>query len=137
MRGVFQEVPEGRQTGVMIGSFRQRKSFVAVALLAIFLLLFPTFSTADDFHVCHLSLERMLASRWIVSLPHISLSAARPTEETPCVACLWGNADTFSLATAILLEPVAKTFLETRPLVLSLSRSELFLTRSERAPPLG
>jgi len=121
----------------MIDSFRQRKSFVAFAALAIFLLLFPTFSTADDFHVCHHSLEHILSSRWVDAHPHINLSPARPTEETACVACLWGNADTFSLVAAILLGPVAKTFLETPPLVISLSRSELFLTRSERAPPLS
>ncbi|MBZ5551470.1 MAG: hypothetical protein LAO21_02030 [Acidobacteriia bacterium] len=115
---------------------RKNRGASFLSLLALVFLLFPTFSTADDFHVCHLSIAHLFdAIPSAASLQKDSRSTD-PEKETVCIACLWSTFDSTPPATPVNLDPVPSRVECCQIPEPSLPFIESFSSRAQRAPPL-
>ncbi|MDD5544513.1 MAG: hypothetical protein PHX83_15210 [Acidobacteriia bacterium] len=120
---------------MLICSLRGNRSFVTLALIAVFLLLLPALSTADNFHNCTHSLKNIIWSSPSGASPRLVASLHDVNQSDGCVACLWANADFISLATPIFLIPIARTYAKTYSRPESIPATTVVFSRAERAPP--
>lgn len=121
----------------LIRSFRQSRYVALSSLLSLVLLLFPVFSTADDFHVCH-RVTIHLANQAKAEHTHLCSTHSSPSEdEGVCLACLWTTLES-NLPTAVVSLPFLPTIMEGfAPAEMSHSPIHSRSSRPERAPPLS
>jgi hypothetical protein len=120
----------------LILAFRESRCAVALSLLTLVSLLFPTFSTADDFHVCRLSIIHLFDSHPAgASLQ--SFSRAHPQDESPCIACLWSTFDSTPPTAPIILNSVPSRNETCLLPETVLPFVQNFSSTTQRAPPLA
>lgn len=118
-------------------ALRQSRYAALFSLLSLMLLLFPILSTADDFHVCQLSLIRQAspiqAEHYILRSSHSSQSK----DEDICLACSWMTVEG-TMPTALVTLPVLHARTEDlAPQQLPFPLIQTDSSKPERAPPLS
>lgn len=116
-----------------------RKSYLSAVLtaFALVILLFPVISSADDFHLCHLSFQNLFHGSAQRTLIHSKPSAMEDTDKQVCLACLWSSFDTVDAANPVSLAPISTVFVACVPSEPSPVSSICVPSRAERAPPLA
>lgn len=127
--------PNRRWKRGMLASLRKERGTVLLSLAAVALLLFPTFSTADDFHVCRHSLASLAS--FTPSKAHWDASSSDSGSHSGqfCVACVWSFFDSASPAEPHSLDPAVATFPGNGHSEPSAPTLQTGISLSERAPP--
>lgn len=131
--------PLGRETRKNQSNIRkmQGSSFYPMIIgLATFFLLFPVFSTADDFHACHQSLDFVVASPHSTTLVDLT-SFAHPGEDNVfCLACVWSSFEDATPADPLILNLSFDNFAKSSCTELTWNAHSRVSCISDRAPPI-
>jgi hypothetical protein len=122
-------------SNAVIIALRTKRSASPVSVIALMFLLFPVFSTADDFHVCHLSIAHFFAALQSAASLQSDSHSKDPEKTTVCIACLWSTFESTPPATLVNLEPVPARVECCQIPELPLPYVESFSFRAQRAPP--
>ncbi|MGB7623344.1 MAG: hypothetical protein WBN92_13410 [Terriglobia bacterium] len=117
-------------------AFRESRYAVALILMTLVPLLFPTFSTADDFHVCRLSIIHLFDSHPAGAAVQ-SFSSAHPQDDSVCIACLWSTFDSTPPTAPIILNSVPSRNETCLLPETVLPFVQNFSSTTQRAPPLA
>jgi hypothetical protein len=119
----------------VIISLRESRGASLLSVIALLFLLFPTFSTADDFHVCHLSIAHFFDVIQPEDSLHPDSPNTGPEKGTVCIACLWSTFESTPPATPVSLDPVPTRVECCQLPEPALPFVESFPSRAQRAPP--
>lgn len=127
--------PHRRWKRGTLASLRKERGTVLLSLVAVALLLFPTFSTADDFHVCRHSLASLAS--FTPSKAHWDPSSSDSESHSGqfCVACVWSFFDSASPEEPPALNPAMSSFSGYGRVEPCAPTIQIDFSLSERAPP--
>ncbi|MBZ5535113.1 MAG: hypothetical protein LAO31_04090 [Acidobacteriia bacterium] len=121
-------------TAVII-ALRENRGVSVMSVIVLVFLLFPTFSTADDFHVCHLSIAHFFDTTRADASLRTDSHKRDPEKATVCIACLWSTFEGTPPSTPVILDPAPSRVECCQTPEPALPFVETFSSLSERAPP--
>jgi hypothetical protein len=118
-------------------SIRRNRASATISVLAMTLLLFPIFSTADDFHARHLSFTALAGP----ALSHAQTSAAtqmaKSSDDGFWFACVWSNFESAAPAPPLSITPTQNASVTFVPVIPRHSVSSDISSIFDRAPPIA
>jgi hypothetical protein len=133
-KGMYAET--GRNDGRLV-SIRRNRASATISVLAMTLLLFPIFSTADDFHACHLSFAALASPAPSRAQTSAATQMAKSSDDDFCFACVWSSFESAAPAPPISITPTQDASVTFVPVISCHPVSSDISSIFDRAPPIA